>query len=101
MNRVMDDEELARAVIEGFLGDLPGQIKRLKSYAAAGEAHHVGQQAHKIRGASATVGGEALRALAAEMEQAGQAGDLAIISARMTELDTQFAALKEAMNNEL
>jgi len=101
MNRVMDDEELARVVIEGFLGDLPGQIKQLKSYASAGEAHRVEQQAHKIKGASATVGGEALRTLAAALEHAGQAGDLAVISALMAELDAQFVALKEAMMNEL
>ena len=101
MHRVMNDEELARVVIEGFLGDLPAQIMKLKNYAAAGEACNVEQQAHKIKGASATVGGEALRALAAAMEQAGQAGDLAIISARMAELDARFAALKEAMQNEI
>ena len=101
MHRVMNDEELARVVIAGFLGDLPGQIKQLKSYAAAGDARRVEEQAHKIKGASATVGGEALRALAAAMEEAGRAGDLAIISARVTELDTRFAALKEAMKNEM
>jgi hypothetical protein len=31
------------------------------------------------------------------MEEAGQAGDLAILSARVTEQDARFAALKEAM----
>jgi PAS domain S-box-containing protein len=101
MNRMMNDEELARVVIAGFLGDLPGQIKQLKSYAAARDARHVGQQAHKLRGACATVGGEALRALAAVLEQAGEAGDVVTISSRVAELDAQFAALKEAMNNEI
>jgi hypothetical protein len=42
-----------------------------------------------------------LRTLAAALEHAGQAGDLAIILARMAELDAQFVALKEAMMNEL
>ena len=98
MNRVMNDVEIARAVIAGFLEDIPGQIEELKGYAAAGEAQHVEQQAHKIKGASATVGGEALSAVAAALEQAGETGKLAIISARMPELDAQFAALKEAMS---
>jgi CheY-like chemotaxis protein/HPt (histidine-containing phosphotransfer) domain-containing protein len=101
MNRVMHDKELAQTVIVGFLEDLPGQITRLKSHAAAGQAHDVGLQAHKIKGASATVGGEALRAVAYALERAGKAGDLAIISKRMGELDTQFAALKDAMNHEI
>jgi len=98
MRRTMDDEEMARMVIEGFLEDMPMQIGQLKGYAAAGDAQHVGQQAHKIKGASATVGGEALSALAAALEQAGKIGDMTIISTRVAELETQFAALKEAMN---
>ncbi len=101
MNRVMNDEELARVVIEGFLGDLPGQIMQLKNYAAAGDAHLVEQQAHRIKGASATVGGEALRAVAAAMEQAGKAGHLDAIKARITDLDAQFDALKDAMKDEM
>jgi HPt (histidine-containing phosphotransfer) domain-containing protein len=101
MKRMMNDEDLARVVIAGFLGDLPGQIKQLKSYAAAEDAPRVEQQAHKIKGASGTVGGEALRAVAAAMEQAGQHEDLATIAARAAELDPQFAALKAAMENQV
>lgn len=100
MNRVMNDQQLARVVIEGFLGDMPGQIEQLKRYVTAGEAHRIEQQAHKIKGAAATVGGEALRAVASAMEQAGKAGNLAMMSARMAEVDAQFEALKEAMKND-
>ncbi len=99
MNRVMNDQNLARVVIEGFLGDLPAQIEQLKHYAAAGDAYRVEQQAHKIKGAVAMMGGEALRAVAAEMELAGKAGNLAMVSARMTELDVQCEALTKAMNH--
>ena len=97
LDRVMDDEEIARVVIAGFLGDIPGQIEQLKGYAAAGDTQQVEQQAHRIKGAAATVGGEALSALAAALEQAGSAGDVALISARAAELDAQFGALKGAM----
>ena len=97
MNQVMHDEELARAAIEVFLVDMPGEIMQLKNYAAAGDAPHVEQQAHKIKGACSAVGGTVLRALAEAMEQAGRAGDLGMIAARFAELDAQFAALKEAM----
>jgi len=44
------------------------------------------------------VGGEALRAVAWAMEQAGKSGDLDAARARVTDLDEQFNALKEAMN---
>jgi hypothetical protein len=38
-----------------------------------------------------------LRALAFEMEKAGQVGDLNFVAARMADLDRQFLRLKEAM----
>jgi len=101
MGRVMNDETLARVVIEGFLGDLPGQIEQLKRYAVAGEVCHVEQQAHKIKGAVAMMGGEALRAVAAAVEEAAKAGNLAAVSVRMGELDARFEALKAAITHEI
>jgi HPt (histidine-containing phosphotransfer) domain-containing protein len=98
MARLMDDEDLARTVAEGFLGDIPRQIEVLKGYLVAGDAASAERQAHSIKGASANVGGQALRAVAFEMEKAGKAGDLESIRARMAELETQFAQLKEAMD---
>jgi len=97
MNRMMDDKDLARTILDGFLEDLPGQITQLKNHLAVGDAHLVEQQAHKIKGACAVVGGEALRAVAWAMEQAGKAGDLNGARARVSDLDEQFNALKEAL----
>jgi two-component system sensor histidine kinase/response regulator len=97
MARVMDDEELAQVVMDGFLEELPGQIQQLKHQVATGETGQVEQLAHKIKGAAATVGADALCLVASAMEQAGKAGDLALISARMPELEAQFNALKEAL----
>ena len=99
MSRVMDDKDLARVVLNGFLGEIPDEITQLKNHVAAGDARRVEQQAHKIKGACAVVGGEALRALAWTMEQAGKAGDMATARACVTELDAHFNALKEALEN--
>jgi hypothetical protein len=46
------------------------------------------------------VGGEALCALAFEMEKAGNAGDLGSVATRMDDLDREFVRLKEAMTRE-
>ena len=54
-------------------------------------------QAHTIKGSYANVGGERLSAVASEMEQAATAQDLTAAGALMTELERQFAQLKEAM----
>ena len=101
MERLMNDEELARAVIETFLEDMPVQIEQLKSDAASGEAVRVERQAHKIKGASGNLGAEALCALALAIELASKAGDLALVGARVAELDGQFGALMHALKSEL
>jgi CheY-like chemotaxis protein/HPt (histidine-containing phosphotransfer) domain-containing protein len=97
MNRMMDDEELARMVLDGFLKELPDQITQLKNHLAGGDARLVKQQANKIKGASAMVGGEALRAVAWAMEQSCKAGDMDAARARINDLDEQFNALKAAL----
>jgi PAS domain S-box-containing protein len=95
--RLMDDEALARVVVDGFLEDLPNQIEALRSYLDAGDAEGVVRQAHTIKGASANVGGERLRAEASEMEKAARVGNLAEVMARLPDLESRFAGLEEAM----
>jgi len=94
----MDDENLARTVVEGFLEDIPKQIEALKSCLEAGDAPRAERQAHSIKGASANVGGTALRNLAFEMEKAGKTADLKAVAVRLPELEMQFARLKESMS---
>jgi CheY-like chemotaxis protein/HPt (histidine-containing phosphotransfer) domain-containing protein len=101
LSRVMNDSGLARALVSGFLGDMPVQIAKLQSYADSGQVELIKQQAHQIKGASGTVGGEALRAAAATLEHAGRAGDATVIAEQIAELETQFSALKSAMQKEL
>ena len=97
LERLMNDEEMARVVIEIFLDDMPCQIDSLRRYLDASDASGAARKAHLVRGAAATVGGEALCALACEMEKAGKAGDLGFVAARMDDLERQFLRLKKAM----
>ena len=98
LERLMNDEDLAQVVTESFLDDIPRQIEALRGYLDAWDAPGAERQAHTIKGASANVGGEALRALAFEMEKAGKAGDLGSVRARMDDLEREFVRLKEAMD---
>ena len=59
------------------------------------------RQAHSIKGASANVGGEALRVVAFRMELASKADDLDAVKSRMAETETQFDRLKQAMAKQL
>ena len=101
MSRLMDDEELARAVSTCFLQDMPQQIDMLRGCLDAGDARGAEIRAHTIKGASANIGGERLREVAFEMEKAGKAGDLSAIKARMADLESQFEARSEAMTEKL
>jgi HPt (histidine-containing phosphotransfer) domain-containing protein len=97
--RLVGDEELERLVVGGFLEDIPKQLETLKDCLTSGDATGALRQVHSIKGASANVGGEALRAAALETENAGQGGNLDAIMARMPDLEFQFARLKEAMSD--
>jgi PAS domain S-box-containing protein len=101
MARVMDDEDLARTVIRGFLEDMPRQIKLLKDCLKADDPAGVGRQAHSIKGASANIGGEALRTVAFSIERMARAGELEAIGSLVVELESQFDRLKEGIKKDM
>ncbi|MGD0095557.1 MAG: PAS domain S-box protein [Terracidiphilus sp.] len=100
LSRLEGDNVLAQAVFEAFLEDVPGQIRALKDLAESGDTAAAARTAHSIRGASANVGGESLRKLAAEMEGAADAGDWHTVVARMDELECQFDLLEDAIKHD-
>ena len=100
LDRVMGDRDLAIQVLNGFLSDMPTQIQALIRYVEAGSVQDAGKLAHKIKGASASVGGEALSRVASEMEEAAKSGNLDGIKSRTGQLDRQFLRLKEAIAGE-
>ena len=100
LQRMLDDHELATMVMEVFLEDMPRQMQILRKLLQAGDAHDCGRQAHAIKGATANVGGERLRKVALEMEQAAEAGDMNAVQACMVELEAEFVLLRDAMKVE-
>ncbi len=97
MSRVMGDKKLAARVLDSFLEDMPRQLLALRKYVEAGSALDVQNQAHRIKGASASVGGIAMQAVALEMELSGKTGELGGVKEYLAELDAQFLHLKEAI----
>ena len=95
--RLMNDSSLMQTVTEAFLDDMTDQLEQLKSVVDAGDAQQVASCAHKIKGASANVGGMALSEQAFEMEQAGKADDLITIRECLPRLEQHFAQLQTAM----
>jgi len=97
MHRFMGDEELAASILDHIASNMPKQIARLKESLEAGDAETAERQAHSIKGAAASVGGEQLRALTLELEQAGKAGDLERMRAGMETVEDAFNKLIEAI----
>ncbi len=100
MARMINDEELANMAVMTALEDIPLQIKMIKEYLEAGDAKSAERSAHTIKGIGATIGGEALRAVAFEMEQAGGSGNLAAVRLLLPELEAQFACLQAAIGQD-
>ena len=98
-SRLMNDETLMRTVTEAFLEDMAQQIEQLKLVAAASDAQQVALLVHKIKGASANVGGMVLSDLASQMER--QADDPEIARKDLLELEQGFVLLKAAMTEAL
>ncbi len=98
--RLMDDKALVHTV-ETFLTDLPLQFEQLKLAIAADDLQQAAAQAHKIKGASANMGGMVLSSLALKMERSGKAGDLNTVRQELPELEQQIIQLKAAMGDML
>ena len=99
LSRLMNDEGMARVIVEGFLADMPVQIELLAEAVAAADSTAAGQQAHKIKGAAANMAAEALRAAAAQTEQAGNTKNVKVLPGLLHEIESCFKELKEAMKS--
>jgi HPt (histidine-containing phosphotransfer) domain-containing protein len=97
LERVMGDADLAELVVTTFLDDMPHQLLVLAEALESGNIEATGNQAHRIKGASASVGGEAMSAVAAAIETAARASDLGKVKTLRPQLEVQFHQLKAAV----
>ena len=95
LERLMDDKELVASILDEFLSDIPRQIETLRSHLDAGDVAGAKRQAHTIKGSAANVGAQTLYAIAAEMEQAGRAGNLEGMTTRMNTLSSAYETFKQ------
>ena len=76
LNRLAGNHALAERLMAEFLDDTPSQLCLLKSLLEEGDAESARRQAHKLKGAAATLSAGALRDAAFHAEQAAMAGQL-------------------------
>jgi len=94
-NRLGDDEEAVREIVDLFLVETPDLVSRLRSAAVAEEWGVVARLAHTLKGASANFGAVALAALAGEMEQAAKDPNNAGLQTLLSKMDLEFKELKQ------
>ena len=94
VNRMMGDPDLIRAVVEGFLADVPSRLTALAQSFEGSDVPALTREAHSIKGAAANLGAEALRQAAARVEQAGKGGDLDEARRLLPAVAECFAAVK-------
>lgn len=69
LGRLKGNRKAAGRAMRAFLEDAPSRITRIQTGLAMGDAAIPGREFHTIKGASATLGGEALQVKAAELER--------------------------------
>ncbi len=96
---LLNDRVLINKVITTFLADMPHNFDMLKQAFQDGEYTIVCKQAHKIKGASANVGGIRLNQLACEIETLSKTDrpDVAQLGALLAEMESCFQQLTEAL----
>ncbi len=100
-SRLMNDETLIRTVAESFMTDMSKQIEQFQLAVDTGDIERAAAQAHKIKGASANVGGMVFSAFAFQMEQAGKSGDLKVMCEGSRRMEQYFVQLRMAIKEKL
>lgn len=98
MKRVMEDEELARGVIDRFLQDTPQRLAALSGALADGDTDLARRHAHTLKGSSAVMSAPALCEAAFRVEVAAESGDIAEAVSMLPDVYDQFEILKEIVS---
>jgi len=101
LDRLGGDEELARSILVIFLENAPMQIRDLKACLEKSDLSGVELHSHTMKGSSANIGGEALRAAAFTVEKCAKCGDMEGIRIGLLELERQYERLVTVLEKEI
>jgi len=99
LGRLGGDEELFDEVISVFMKDAPVQLEQLRQALKDNDAERVRRQAHRIKGASANIGAQALSDLAFEIETAGKDAKLDVALPLVGKLEEDFEKLGSVLSD--
>ena len=97
LERLQEDKEVARVIIENFLKDTPQQISSLKTAIREKASEDTYLTAHAVKGAALLVGAQMLSKAAQGVEIAARSGDLHEAGRLLPDMEEQFSALRGRM----
>ena len=92
------DAAAVAEIVGEFLDDVPRQLQALGAALDEGDLDAVRRQAHTVKGASANVGAQALRAAAYDVERAAAAGDGSAAAGLAGGVAREFERLREQLS---
>ncbi len=86
-------EKLVQGMITAFLGTAPARVSEARVAAAAGDLEPLGRAMHSLRSTAANFGSLRVPPLAARLEEAARAGDVAAVAAELEEMSASLDEL--------
>ncbi|MFC1490465.1 Hpt domain-containing protein [Candidatus Latescibacterota bacterium] len=99
LERLGDDEEFCKEIIELFIDDTPNQIKELKIALEKKDASTVHRRSHAIKGSSANTSALSMQEVASQMETAGKNNNLDSVAALLFKFEEEFEKFKKTVND--
>ena len=95
---VGDDPETVRELLCDYQQSVGRLAAELRTHCEAGRGREAGAIAHKLKSSSRSVGALTLGDLCAELENAGKAGDLALLANWAKQFDAALAAVEQSLD---
>ena len=97
LKRLAGNKGLAERLVNLFIGETPSQLCLLRKHLEDADAPSARRQAHKLKGAAATLSAGALREVAFQAEQASKAGQLNQVAKLLPAMECEFERVKAAL----
>ena len=98
LRRVGGDEDLLRELSTLFESEIPGKIDLLRSAIAGKDFQETALVAHNIKGAAGTIGAEACRAAAGNLESAAREGKEELVVSFLERLEIELERIREVLS---
>ena len=90
--------EFVVSLSQELIASVPGRLADVQTAVDEGDAERLARSAHALRGSSANMGGARLAQVCAQLEEAGERGDLAEAARLVPALETEAAQLIAALS---